>query len=130
MLPLARPGLWIAGALLLALVIVIASLLPGPVVQSVSSWDKLEHTGAYLLLALWLAGMVDRRRYMWAAAAAFLLGAAVEAAQALLTETRQGDVLDLVANATGVLVALAIAYLGLGGWAQRAERWLGLARAE
>jgi VanZ family protein len=67
---------------------------------------------------------------MWAAAAAFLLGAAVEAAQALLTETRQGDVLDLVANATGVLVALAIAYLGLGGWAQRAERWLGLARAE
>ena len=130
MLPLARPRLWISGALLIALGIVVGSLLPGPVVQSVSSWDKLEHTGAYLVLALWLAGMVDRRHYLWAAAGAFLLGAAIEAAQALLTETRQGDVLDIVANGTGALVALAVAYLGLGGWAQRAERWLGFARAE
>ncbi len=130
MLPLARPGLWIAGALLLALAIVVGSLLPGPVVPSVSSWDKLDHTGAYLVLALWLAGMVDRRRYLWAAGGAFLLGVAVEIAQALLTDTRHGDVLDLVANATGVVLALAVAYLGLGGWAQRAERWLGLARPE
>jgi VanZ family protein len=130
MLPLARPGLWVTGALLLALAIVAGSLLPGPVVQSVSSWDKLQHTGAYLVLVLWWTGMVNRSRYVWAAAGAFLLGAGVEVAQALLTETREGDVLDLVANATGALLALAMAYLGLGGWAQRAERWLGVTRAE
>jgi VanZ family protein len=130
MLPLARPGLWMTGALLIALAIVVGSLLPGPVVQSVSSWDKLEHAGAYLVLALWLAGMADRSRYVRAAGAAFLLGAGIEAAQALLTETREGDVLDLVANGVGALVALAMAYLGLGGWALRAERWLGLARPE
>jgi len=130
MLPLARPALWVMGALLLALAIVVGSLLPGPVVESVSTWDKLQHTGAYLVLALWISGMVDRRRYLWAAAAAFLLGAAIEAAQALLTDTRQGDVLDLVANATGAVLALVAAHLGLGGWAQRVERWLGLAPAE
>jgi len=130
MLPLAWPALWVAGAVLLALAIVAGSLLPGPVVESVATWDKLQHTGAYLVLALWISGMVDRRRYLWAAAAAFLLGAAVEGAQALLTETRQGDVLDLLANAAGAGLALAAAYLGLGGWALRVERWLGTARAE
>lgn len=130
MLPLARPALWIAGAVLLALAIVFGSLLPGPVVESVASWDKLQHTGAYLVLTLWIIGMVGRRRYLWAAGGAFLLGAGVEVAQALLTETRQGDVRDLAANSAGVLAALAAAYLGLGGWAQRAERWLGLAPVE
>jgi len=130
MLPLARPGLWIAGALLLAAAIVVGSLLPGPVVESTASWDKLQHTVAYLVLSLWLVGMVGRKGYLRAAAAAFLLGVAVEVAQALLTETRQGDLLDLVANGTGALLALVVAHLGLGGWAQRAERWLGLSPAE
>ena len=130
MLPLARPGLWIAGALLLAAAIVVGSLLPGPVVENAASWDKLQHTVAYLVLSLWLIGMVGRKGYVRAAAAAFLLGVAVEAAQALLTETRQGDLLDLAANGTGSLLALAAAHLGLGGWAQRAERWLGFSPAE
>ncbi len=130
MLPLARPGLWIAGALLLAAAIVVGSLLPGPVVESTASWDKLQHTVAYLVLSLWLVGMVGRKGYLRAAAAAFLLGVAVEVAQALLTETRQGDLLDLVANGSGVLLALVVAHLGLGGWAQRAERWLGFSPAE
>ena len=130
MLPLARRGLWIAGALLIAAVIVVGSLLPGPVVQSTASWDKLEHTGAYLVLALWIAGMLERPRYVWAAAAAFLLGALLEVAQALLTETREGDLLDLLANGTGAALALIAAHLGLGGWALRAERWLGLGRVE
>ena len=130
MLPLARPGLWIAGALLLAAAIVAGSLLPGPVVESTASWDKLQHTVAYLVLSLWLLGMVGRQGYVRVAAAAFLLGVTVEVAQALLTDTRQGDLLDLVANGTGALLALAAAYLGLGGWAQRAERWMGLSPAK
>lgn len=130
MLPLARPALWITGAVLLASAIVVGSLLPGPVVESVAGWDKLQHTAAYLVLALWISGMVDRRHYLWAAAAAFLLGAGVEVAQAVLTDTRQGDALDLLANGSGAVLALGAAHLGLGGWASRVERWLGLAPAE
>lgn len=125
MLPLVYSRLWLAGTLLIASGIVIGSLLPGPVVAAVASYDKFEHAGAYFALTLWLAGLVVRRRYAWAALAAFALGAALEAAQGLLTVTREPDGLDLVANGAGIALALALAYLGLGGWAARVERMLG-----
>lgn len=126
MLRLARPDLWIAGAAVLVALIVVASLLPGPVVASVSAYDKLEHAAAYAALTLWLAGMLECRRYAWAGLAAFLLGLALELFQGWFTATRQADPLDLVANGTGIFLALAMAWMGLGGWAGRAERWLGL----
>ncbi|MBS1200814.1 MAG: hypothetical protein H6R27_1492 [Proteobacteria bacterium] len=127
MLPLVRQGLWIAGALLIGAAIVLGSLLPGPLVATVSAWDKLEHAAAYGILTLWLTGMLVRRRYVVAAIAAFLLGLSLEVVQGALTATRQSDPLDLVANGTGIFVALALAWLGLGGWAGRVERWFGLA---
>jgi len=125
-LPLVYRRLWLAGALLIAGGIVIGSLLPGPVVATVGIDDKFEHAGAYFALTLWLAGLVVRRRYAWAALAAFALGAAMEAAQGLLTVTREAEGLDLVANCAGIALALALAYLGLGGWAGRLERLLGV----
>lgn len=125
MLPLVYRRLWLAGALLIAAGIVIGSLLPGPLVATVGVNDKFEHAGAYFALTLWLAGLVVRRRYAWAALAAFALGAALEAAQGLLTVTREAEGLDLVANGAGIVFALALAYLGLGGWAGRVERMLG-----
>ena len=125
MLPLVYRRLWLAGALLIAAGIIIGSLLPGPVVATVGIDDKFEHAGAYFALTLWLAGLMARRRYAWAALAAFALGAALEAAQGLLTVTREPEGLDLVANGAGIVFALALAYLGLGGWAGRVERMLG-----
>jgi VanZ family protein len=124
-LPLAHPRLWLAGALLIAGGIIVASLLPGPIVATVGGHDKLEHAGAYWLLTLWVAGLVERRGYPWAAMAAFALGATLEVAQGFLTATREADPLDLVANGAGIAFALALAYLGAGGWAGRLERRLG-----
>lgn len=126
MLPLVHRRLWLAGALLIAAGIIVGSLLPGPVVATVGINDKFEHAGAYFALTLWLAGLMARRRYAWAALAAFALGAALEAAQGLLTVTREPEGLDLVANGAGIVFALALAYLGLGGWAGRVERMLGV----
>jgi len=125
MLPLVHPRLWLAGALLLATGIIVGSLLPGPVVAPVGGHDKLEHVGAYFVLTLWMVGLVERRWYPTAALAALALGAALEVAQGLLTVTRQADVFDLVADGGGVAFALTLAYLGIGGWAGRLERWLG-----
>jgi VanZ family protein len=124
-LKLAHPRLWQAGAVLIAAAIVVGSLLPGPVVARVHVWDKLEHAGAYFLLTMWLEGILERRRYAVAVVVALLLGIGLEIAQGLLTATRQADFSDLIANALGILLALVLAYLGLGGWAGRVERFFG-----
>jgi VanZ family protein len=126
-LPLAYRRLWMTGALLLAAGIIVGSLLPGPMVAVAGGHDKLEHIGAYFILSLWIVGLVDRRWYPRAGLAVLALGAAMEVAQGLLTVTRQADVLDLVADGVGIALALALAYLGIGGWASRLERWLGAA---
>jgi VanZ family protein len=124
-LPLAHPRLWVSGALLLAAGIVVGSLLPGPMVATAASHDKLEHAGAYFVLTFWIVGLVGRRWYPKAALAALVLGGAMEAAQGLFTVSRQADVLDLIADGAGISLALSLAYLGMGGWAGRVERWLG-----
>lgn len=113
--------------MLIGAMIVLGSLLPGSVIAAIDVWDKLEHASAYGLLTLWMTGMLERRRYAWAALVAFLLGLSLEGLQGALTATRQSDPLDLVANLSGIGVAWALAMLGLGGWAGRVERWLGLA---
>ena len=125
MLKLRFPWVWWSFGWVLVAGVVFGSLLPGPLVATVGVNDKFEHAGAYFALTLWLAGLVVRRRYAWAALAAFALGAALEAAQGLLTVTREAEGLDLVANGAGIVFALALAYLGLGGWAGRVERMLG-----
>ncbi len=128
MLPLARPGLWVAGAVLITLVIAVGSLVPGPLVAAVSGYDKLEHLGAYLVLTVWLAGLVERRHYLRAALAVLLFGIGVELAQGAFTATREPEWADVAANAAGVGVALALALAGAGRWTQRIEAWLGWQR--
>lgn len=131
MLNLAYRRAWIAGGVLLSAIIVVGSLLPAPVIESLplSLWDKALHAVAYGSLTLWFAGMLERSRYLLAGALSFGLGIFVELAQATLTETRLGDSADLVANGTGAVLGLGLAYAGLGGWARHVERWLGVAPA-
>lgn len=125
MLPLARPALWLAGAWAIALGIALGSLVPGGLVAAASRFDKLEHALAYLLLALWWMGLLERRRHLGVALGALALGAVLEAAQAALTTTRSADWGDVAANAAGVAAALALARAGAGTWIQRVERALG-----
>ncbi len=125
MLPLAHPRLWLAGAGLIAATIIIGSLLPSSMIPAVGVSDKLEHAGAYFLLTFWITGLLERRRYVLSLLLGILLGVGLEVAQSLLTVTRQADPLDVVANATGIALALTLAYLGLGGWARRVEAWFG-----
>lgn len=125
MLPLVYRGAWLAGAVLLVLGIAYGSLTSAPIVAAVSGFDKLEHASAYLLLTLWLTGMLERRRYWVAAVIALALGGGLEIAQGALTTVRVADPFDMAANATGVGIALVLAYVALGGWSVRVERWLG-----
>lgn len=112
--------LWIAAILAVAGVIVIASLSPRPVVPSATLPDKYSHFLAYFALALLGSGIATPAGLWRVMARCFLLGASLEAAQALLTTHRVADFADLAANAGGILAAWLIAGQGRAGWGLRA----------
>ncbi|MCH4821944.1 VanZ family protein [Gramella lutea] len=79
--------------------------------------DKMLHAGAYLFLALlwklyFLFKDSDFQRYnsnlLWVATAAFLFGMLIEVLQGTLTSYRTPDWWDVLANSTGVLLAVLL----------------------
>jgi len=77
--------------------------------------DKMLHAGAYLFLAfLWKLYIVfqktDFKRYtsslLWVAFACFIFGMLIEVLQGTLTSYRTPDWWDVLANSTGVVLAV------------------------
>jgi VanZ family protein len=106
--------LWVAGVLWL-------SLTPSPPSFSsgLFSWDKLRHAGAYALMTL-LAGRVfilfsptPRCGWIRAAVFAFVFGGLTEVAQGMLSEVRQAEFGDMLANACGAGFVLATIFVRL-----------------
>jgi VanZ family protein len=112
--------LWIGAIVALVALIIAASLWPRPVVPNESFSDKTAHFLAYLSLALLGAGIASPARLWRAMLRCFLLGAALEVAQALLTAHRVADFADLAANVAGIGAAWLIAGQGRAGWGLRA----------
>lgn len=107
-------GFWIASGWFLVGVIVVLSLvsLP-PVGPDIPQGDKYQHVLAYLALTLWFAQISASMRVLLVHSAFFIaLGAGLEGLQSL-TPDRQLEGADMLANATGVLIALALARTGL-----------------
>jgi VanZ family protein len=100
---------------------VLASLLPAQKLPITGVSDKLEHACAYMVLALWFAGVYPRSRYAFIALGLFAMGVVIEWAQGAMNLGRQSDIRDVLANSTGIAVGLTLALIGLGGWAQRLE---------
>lgn len=115
---------WIALIVLGVAAVVAASLLPIPSDDLQGGSDKFWHFLSYFLLALFSSGIVPPERLWRLVLRCLLLGAGLEAAQALLTDTRQADWADLAANAAGILCAWLIASGGRAGWARQVEAWL------
>lgn len=127
MQPLHYRSWWIAGGIAMALAIVVASLLPATDLPSVRIWDKLEHSFAYFALAAWFGGAVRPDRYLRLALALVALGIAIEIAQGAMGFGRTADLRDVLANAVGVAMGLAVALLGVSGWMRGVERMVGAA---
>ena len=115
--------LWYALGALLTLAVVITSLLPARELPRVHISDKIEHLLAYLLLAIWFAGLVPVRRYLWLALALLALGGAIEIAQGLMGLGREADWRDLIADACGTGLGLLLALVGLRHWVRWLEQW-------
>lgn len=110
--PFRRPWLW-AGLWVLALAsVVIGSLMPVQDLPEVpDGFDKLEHFGAYAVLAA-SAVQLFVRRLSWGFVCVLLvlMGIGLEYLQAQMGLGRMLDRQDVLANTIGVLIGLATAF--------------------
>ncbi|MGE0582843.1 MAG: VanZ family protein [Steroidobacteraceae bacterium] len=126
--PLRYRTWWIAGGILLALAIVVASLAPPADLPKVQLWDKFEHAFAFFVLAAWFGGVLRPDRYRWLALALVAFGVAIELAQGAMGLGRTAELRDVLADASGIVIGVAAARLiGADGWMRRVERFLGVA---
>ena len=121
---LRHPWVWLGLGWTFVVCAIVISLVPGQKLPSTGVSDKLEHTVAYALLTLWFAGIYPRSSYVRIALGMFVLGVGVEFAQGAMHYGRQMDPRDMVANSLGIVAGLILAWIGLGGWAQRIEAWV------
>jgi VanZ family protein len=96
--------------------------MPGDYAEKAMVWnDKSTHALTYLVLALWFLGLYPRSRHLRILGLLFGLGVTIEFLQASMPLGRQGDVADVIANSTGILVGFVLVRFGLDGWAQWLE---------
>lgn len=114
---------WIALGIFLLGTIVFLSVVDIPrSVKSVMLHDKVAHMIAYASLMAWFSQIFKHDLTRVLLAGMFLLlGVGVEFLQAL-TPTRQFEYLDMVANASGVLLAWALSYTWIGSILEWFER--------
>jgi len=124
MLPLRHRGLWLSASAALILLVIWGSLQTDVDLPAPGGFDKVEHLGTYLVLALWFTGLYPRNRYGAVAAALLALGLAMEIGQYVMAAGRIADPYDMVANTLGVGLGLAVALRASGGWTPKVEAWL------
>ncbi|WP_272150529.1 VanZ family protein [Tenacibaculum aiptasiae] len=94
--------------------IAILSLIKiGPQPIQINNLDKYEHLIAYFVLSFfWLLALRKTKiNDLIIVFACVLYGIIIEALQVTMTSYRSGDVLDIIANTTGILIAYIIYFL-------------------
>jgi VanZ family protein len=106
---------------LLVLGVIVGSLVPGQMLRAITVSDKIMHAGSYFVLMVWFAGLYRRTRHPLIAAVLLALGIALDLLQGT-TKTRTFDLLDIAADAAGILAGLLLSVWFLEGWCRRVER--------
>jgi len=114
---------WFGVALGLLLTVLPAGTAPVPI------GGAPQHLAGYFILTSWFLGIYPRARYPLIALGCFLFGGSMELMQNL-SPTRHPALADALTNGVAILAALGLGYAGLGGWAERVERLLGVGRAD
>lgn len=130
MLPLRFPIGWQLASVALLFLVLAAAVMPsfwiwpdrGPVGFWFASFDKWAHAITFAFLAAWFAGQYRRQQYWRVALGLFLFGLLIELCQRFV-QYRSAEWLDVAADFAGIVVGLAAAVAGLGGWALHAEAW-------
>ena len=114
---------WGLGYLLVAGVVVI-SLIPVPELPDLGiDWlDKLLHLAAYAFLMTWFVQLHPPARYALLAAGVASMGVGLELLQAL-TQYRSLELLDMTANALGVVAGWGLGAMGINTLFLKFEAW-------
>lgn len=132
MLPLRYAGRWRAASVMLLLCVLGAALMPAVWFwgdrHGFMNWfvnvDKWLHAATFVFLAIWFAGQYRVNSYWRIGVGLLLFGVLIELSQRMVTY-RSAEWFDLVADAAGIAVGLAIASARLSGWCLQVEAWLG-----
>lgn len=130
MLSLRYARRWRTASVVLLLLVLVATLMPAVWLWSdrrqVVAWffdfDKWLHGVTFVFLAIWFSGQYHPRSYWRIGVGLIFFGLLIEASQRMVTY-RSSELLDIVADAAGIVVGLAIAMAGVGGWSLRIEDW-------
>jgi hypothetical protein len=129
MLQLRYLRLWKISSVLILLLVLAATLMPAVWfwgdMSSGMEWfkgvDKWLHGITFTVLSLWFSGLYHRQSYWRVAVGLLVFGLAIEVCQRMVGY-RTAEWLDVGADTAGILVGLAIAFAGLGGWCLRFEK--------
>jgi len=119
--------LWLTIGFSLVAVIFVGSIIsiPAEIKQFVLQ-DKVMHVSAYACLMGWFTQIYRHDLTRLILVIAFIaMGILIEVLQSM-TPTRQFETLDMVANASGVLLAWALAYTWFGGLLAGFEKLIGV----
>jgi len=108
MIQLKLKSLWLLIGYVLVAFVVLQSLTSSPVDVGIKLWDKFLHTAGYFVLMGWFAQLYHAKKLRIIYALSFVaMGVAMEYVQSF-DPARMAEFADMVANASGVLLALLI----------------------
>jgi hypothetical protein len=131
MLPLRHIRRWQVASVLFLLLVLAAALMPavwfwGDKVGGLlwfDSVDKWLHGATFLALSLWFIGLYAKSAYWRVGLGLLIFGLIIEACQRMVSY-RTADLIDVGADAAGIILGLVIGAAGLGGWCLRVEKRL------
>ena len=130
MLPLRHARRWQFAGIAVLVIVLAATLMPaiGFINEMrdprIAHSDKWFHAITFMLLTIWFSGQYAKQSYWRIAVGMLVFGAFIEVCQRMLTTWRSAELMDLVADAIGILAGLLIAWAGVGGWSLRVEQWI------
>ena len=102
-------------AYIVLVAIIIGSFQPVNTMSVMMGSDKFYHAGAYMLLTfafLWSRRKLNMKYWLFLIGLLILLGGLIEVLQPLLSPGRHRDMYDLVANTTGIFLAVLCLLIG------------------
>lgn len=121
--PLRRPRFWLVLWCAAVLAVIAVCLIPPPPLALPQNSDKVEHFLAYFVLAGSAVQLFATRRALCGVGLGLVaMGIGIEWAQGALTADRVADPMDVLANTTGVVAGLLIAFTPLRDLLLRMQR--------